>query len=361
MGRKRAEKDCKGKKTGIALFLKLQKVKYMKNSNTGIVLVTGGAGFIGSHLIEHLIENGYNITCLVRKEDDKRWIKDKNINLIYGDCTRKESLKNVISNDTDYIFHLAGIMRASDPQEYFKVNFEGTKNLVETCIEKRIKLKRFIYVSSVAASGPSGKNSILKETDKPRPVTDYGRSKAMSENYLREKSKFLPFTILRPTLVYGPRNYRTIFSYFKFVSKGLKPMIGDGRSNVIFVKDLARIMLISAKSQKTVNETYFLGEEKIYSFEEIADIIAQVMGKKPITIRFPIFSMFIIGALLQSYATLTRTQPLFDLRRAHDLKYRYWMCDTSKLVKHLGPLSLCSFREGVRVTVEWYRQEGWIK
>jgi len=333
----------------------------MKEENTFRVLVTGGAGFIGSHLIDLLLEHKYKVTCLVREEDDTTWIKDKNINLVYGDCTEKESLKNAVNSDTSYIFHLAGIMRAPYPEEYFRVNFQGTKNLIETCIEKKVKLNRFVYVSSVAASGPSGKNSILKETDFPRPVTDYGKSKVMAENYLREKKELVPFTIIRPTLVYGQRNYRTIFSYFKFVSRGLKPIIGDGKSNVIYVKDLVRIMLITAKSKKSVNETYFAGEEKIYSFEEIADIIAQVMEKKAITIRFPLFSMFIIGALLQSYARITRTQPLFDLRRAHDLKYKYWMCDTSKLEKHLGPLNLCPFREGVRETVEWYMKEGWIK
>ena len=117
-------------------------------------LVTGAAGFIGSHVVDLLLENGIEVTSFVMESDDLTWLKGKDTNIIFGDCTDTQSLEHAITTDLDYIFHLAAVMNAPDAEIYDRVNYQGTRNVVDLCLEKKVELKRFVYVSSFAASGP---------------------------------------------------------------------------------------------------------------------------------------------------------------------------------------------------------------
>jgi len=323
-------------------------------------LVTGAAGFIGSHLVDLLIENGYRVTCFVMEEDDLAWIEAKDVEIVFGDCTVKQSLIPAVSDDLDYVFHLAAVMNAASADVYDSVNFEGTKNVVEVCLDRQPQLKRFVHVSSLAASGPSGPHTMLRETDRCRPVTDYGKSKLKAEEFLKLNSEKLPFTILRLGLVYGPRNRNGIFSAFRVISRGIKPVLRNSGTNVIYVKDAARSMLLAATRDAAAYKTYCVGEERLYSYREIADIISDAAGGR--TFTFPVFMPLLFGAgmLLQAYGSLTRTQPLLDMRRMADMKHRYWMYDTSLIREELGFTTQYELSAGVQETVDWYRQQGWI-
>jgi dihydroflavonol-4-reductase len=325
------------------------------------VLVTGASGFIGSHLIDLLCEKKYEVVCFIKKGENTRWLDHKNIQIRYGDITDKKSIESVIDGPFHYIYHLAGVMKTDKPQTYYKVNAEGTRNLVEVCIEKKVPLKRLVYTSSAAASGPSSKYNTLRETDECRPVTDYGKSKLEAERVLFQYSERIPFTILRPTLVYGPRNPHGIFAYFQFAARGFKPNLGDGMANLIYVKDLIRALVLAVEIEEAKGRVYLVGEQRIYSFKELGDTISGVIGRKTFTVRIPTFVLFASGALLQTIANITHTRPLFDLRRARDMNYRYWRFDTSKIERELGFFPVYSLRDGVKETVRWYRREGWIK
>jgi len=324
-------------------------------------LITGAAGFIGSHLVDLLHENNYNVVCFVIKEDDLRWIEGKEVKVVYGDIRDKSSLYPVIDDSIQYVFHLAAVVKSPSSEPYFSVNVGGTKNIVEVCIKNSPLLKRFIYTSSVAATGPGDESTIRKETDLCNPITEYGRSKLQTERFLMENKGRLPYTILRPALVYGPRDFRGISSYFKLISKGLKPILGEGFTNVIYVKDLVRCLLLAAEMDEALYQTYFVGNEHIYSYREIADTISAVMEKKTFILKIPLPLLYTAGALLGAYSKMTHTLPLFDLRRARDIKYRYWMCDTSKAGKELGFIPKYTLEEGVKETIDWYKKEGWIK
>jgi nucleoside-diphosphate-sugar epimerase len=265
---------------------------------------------------------------------------------------------DVVNTSLDYIFHLAAVLNADSLETYYRVNVGGTKNLIEICLEKKISLKRFVYISSAAAAGPS--NKMLKETDACNPVTEYGRSKVATENIFQARKDQIPFTILRPTLVYGPRNFHGIYSYFHFASKGLKLYFGKGMTNIIYVKDLVNCLLLSAEKKEAINQTYFVGEQRIYSFKEIADIISDAFNRRMLPVHVPIFFVYVAGTLLGAYSKVTRTSPLFNLRRARDLKHRYWMYDISKIRRELGFKTQYELKDAAKETIEWYEKEGWI-
>jgi len=332
----------------------------MGRNNKKTTLVTGAAGFIGSHLVDLLLENHHNVVTLVRKEDDLRWIEGKEVNIVYGDIRDKSSLFPLIDSSIQYVFHLAGVVKCPSSEPYFSVNVDGTKNIVEVCVKTLPRLKRFLYASSVAATGPGDESTIHKETDLCNPITDYGRSKLQTEKFLREYKGTLPYTILRPALVYGPRDYRGLSSYFKLISRGLKPILGEGCTNIIYVKDLVRCFYSAAEMDEALYQTYFVGDAHIYRYREIADTISAVMGKKTLLLKIPLPLLYGAGALLGVYSKITHTLPLFDLRRAHDIKYRYWMYDTSKAEKELGFVPKYTLEDGVRETIAWYKKEGWI-
>jgi nucleoside-diphosphate-sugar epimerase len=188
-------------------------------------LVTGATGFIGSHLCEELAKRGYQVTCLVREKSNLKWIENIDLKLIVGDCKSIDSLFHAVT-DIDYVFHLAGLTKACSKNDFFCANTEGTENLIKAVAEKNPKIKRFVYLSSLAAAGPSNNGSPLREDAEPRPVSSYGKSKLEGEKAVLKYKDLIPITILRPSAVYGPRD-KDLFVFFKMLKKGIFPYWGN--------------------------------------------------------------------------------------------------------------------------------------
>ncbi|UCB52931.1 MAG: NAD-dependent epimerase/dehydratase family protein, partial [Candidatus Zixiibacteriota bacterium] len=231
-------------------------------------LVTGANGFVGSHLAEGLLERGYRVRCLVRKTSDLRWLSGLEVEYFYGDVADKESLKGVCGN-VDLVFHAAGLTSARSRKEYLRANAEGTRNLVEVCLEQNPKLQRFVYVSSQAAVGPGVDERPLDETAPSRPITDYGESKLEGERIVLEHVSQLPVTVVRPPAVYGPRD-TDVLGFFKVASRGFRVSFGKGESflSLVYVKDLVDGIIRAAENPKSLGQTYFIADDKVYSWRE---------------------------------------------------------------------------------------------
>ena len=152
------------------------------------VLVTGGNGFVGSHTVEQLVNRGHKVTCLVRKTSDLKWLKDISVDFVYGDILDPDSIEKSVRS-AEAIVHIAGLVRALKKETYFKANQTGTKNLVDAVLRSNPKLKKFVYISSQAAMGPSV-NKLPKQISEPEtPISDYGASKLAGEKELTRTNK----------------------------------------------------------------------------------------------------------------------------------------------------------------------------
>lgn len=324
------------------------------------VFLTGASGFIGSFLAESLLEKGYQVRCLVRTSSNLRWLADLNVECFYGSLNDGDSLRRGIK-DVDYIIHAAGLTRALSKEDYAKVNFRGSKNLIKTALESSPGLKRFVLVSSQAAAGPSSTLQPVTENSKPHPLTDYGKSKLLAENYTMQFKNELPLTIVRPPAVYGPRDKDTL-QFFKAVKKGIIPQV-DGKIkflSIIYVKDLVDGIIRAMESEKAVGQTYFLANAEPYSWEEIARITLKILGKKGIRLNIPGFLIECVAVLSEGFSRLTLKASKINRQTVLDMKQDFWICSPRKAKADFNFEAKTPLSDGIRETLNWYRDNGWM-
>lgn len=318
-------------------------------------LITGATGFIGSHLTEKLLEMGWEVTCIVRDPSNLKNIKDKDIKTIKGDCSDINSLQD-IPTDFDYIFHLAGLTKSSSSQDYYVANTTGTQNIVDITLKTQQNLKRFLHLSSLAAVGPSKDNTPLNEADKPNPVSDYGMSKLLAEQYVFEKRNDLPVTIIRPPIVYGPRD-RDLFVFFKMINKGIAIYLQDCLYSIIYIDDLINGIIQSTMSEKTLGDIFFLSEDRFYSQLDIIDVISTALGKKTVKVRLPHKALNLVGFLVEQL----KSKNIINTDKINEMKQRRWICSSNKAAETFGFGCKVTIREGIQWTANWYITQNWLQ
>ena len=323
-------------------------------------LVTGGTGFIGSHLTDALIGKGVQVRCLLRKTSDLMWLRGLPIEFVYGDCNDKTSLKKSVK-DVDWVFHLAGVTKAIKEETYFEVNGLGTENLIHACLENNPRLQKFIYISSQAAAGPSRNEYNKKESDPCEPVSLYGRSKRMGEEIVLTHAHELPVVILRPCAVYGPRD-KDIFPFFKCISKRIKPCpIGsEQRLSLCYVHDIIQGIILAIETQTKSGDIFFLSDGNDYRLEEIGDILAEAMGIIAFRIRIPKRMILGIACFSEYLSKLFRRPFLLNEDKAKEMIQKGWVCDITKAETLLGFEPRVLLSEGAGLTFEWYKNVKWL-
>jgi nucleoside-diphosphate-sugar epimerase len=324
------------------------------------VLVTGGTGFIGSHLVESLLQKGIQVRCLLRKESDLKWLKGLPIEVVHGDCRDKTSLGKA-AEAVDQVFHLAGVTKAIKEETYFEVNAFGTENLIHSCLENNPHLQKFIYLSSQAASGPSRNGSKKRESDRSAPVSPYGQSKRMGEELALAHAHELPLLILRPSAVYGPRD-KDVYAFFKCLSKRIKPCLAgwDQHLSLCYVQDVVQAILLAAEAQTKSGEIFFLSDGHDYRMEEIGDTFAQAMGITAFRIRIPKPMIFGIASFSEYFSKFSKRPPLINKSKVKEMVQKDWVCDITKAKTILGFKPQVRLLEGAKLTFEWYKKENWL-
>lgn len=328
--------------------------------NKVISVVTGGTGFVGSHLVDRLLEIGHSVKCIVRKTSNLRWLKDKPVELIDSGLTDKDSLRNVLK-DADYLFHCAGVVKAKDEKGYFDGNVLTTQNLLEACEEVCPGIKRIIIISSQTACGPSLDRIPCDEKVIPHPITTYGRSKLEQEKVSQSFMNRLPITIIRPPAIYGERDTE-IYLVFKTYKAGLFSLIGFNKKllSIVHIADLINGIELAAFNEKATGQIYFISSEKFYDWKEIKSAMKKGFNRNSIIVRLPHFIVYSVAAIAEIFSKFSSKPATFNLEKARDWVQENWTCSVTKAIDELGYSQEVTLEEGMKRTVEWYKEMKWL-
>ena len=324
-------------------------------------LLTGASGFIGSHLAEHLLSRGYTLRCLLRKTSSTAWLKDLPIEYVYGDLFARDALAQAVRG-VDLVIHNAGVTKAKTREEYFQANAGGTKNILEAVLAENPQIKRFLFVSSQTAVGPSPSAAPISEDVAPHPITTYGRSKLQAEQECLEVADRIPVTIVRLPAVYGQRD-KDIFEFFNTMSRGLQPVVGfrEKYVSLLHVRDVVRGIVMAAESPVAAGRTYFVTSKEVYGWKQVGDITKRVLGKRAFRLAIPESGVYIIAAFAEMFARFSPKPALINFEKARDMVQDYWTCEGSRAKADFGYEQEVSLEDGIRETVAWYREHGWLQ
>jgi nucleoside-diphosphate-sugar epimerase len=234
-------------------------------------------------------------------------------------------------------------------------------NLVETCAEVNPGLRRFVYVSSIAAAGPSSSPVTRDENAPARPANEYGKTKLLGEEAVKEHGEELPFVIIRPTNVYGPGEAEFL-AIARIVRKRVKPLIGNGRKQMTLcaVWDLVDVLVMAAVDDRAVGNTYCITDGQTYSYREIVDAIAALLDVTGFTIPLHHPALATLLSLRNLAGSITGRRSFLTVKRLRALKDAYLLFDGSRAERELGFVPRITLEEGLRRTIDWYRSEGML-
>ncbi len=324
------------------------------------ILVTGGTGFIGSHLTELLLHKGYAVSCLVRDRSNLRWLSGLDVEVKTGDCLQKETLAEAVKQ-ASLVVHAAGLTKARRTAEYYAVNHIGTRNILEACARHNPGIRKFVLLSSLAAAGPGTDGIPVKESDPPHPVSDYGKSKLLAEEEaLSYKDKF-PVVVIRPPAVYGPRD-RDTFELFRWAVRGVTLEIGGGERflNFCYVGDLVNAIALALEKQTKSGSIYYAAEKQRYSWADFKKTLLAAGGVKARTLKIPYAAAYLIGLLSEAASLFASGPSIVSRQKVFEAVQKYWVCDPSAAKKDLGFEAAFSLQQGLDTTWRWYRDNNWI-
>lgn len=329
------------------------------------ILITGASGFIGSFIVEEALRQGFETWAAVRKSSSREWLQDERIKFIELSLNSKEQLvEQLRSKNFDYVVHAAGVTKCLNRQDFRRINTEGTKNLAEALIELQMPLKRFVYLSSLSIFGAIKEEQPyedIRENDTPKPNTEYGRSKLEAEKILDSLCSRIPYIILRPTGVYGPRE-KDYFVMAKSIKQHTDFAVGYKRQDItfVYVTDVVQAVFL-ALNHGDNGRRYFLSDGKVYQSTTFSNLIREELGRPWwIRITAPVWVLRVITFFGEYISRMTGKVSVLNNDKFNILKQRNWRCDIQSAIDELGYQPKVTLEEGVRRTIKWYKENGWI-
>ena len=384
------------------------------------ILVTGASGFIGSFIVEEALQRGMEVWAAVRKSSSREWLQDSRINFIELDFRSQQRLEEQLRDHVfDYVVHAAGVTKCLDKQDFFRTNTEGTQHLVRALIALQMPLKRFVYLSSLSIFGAIREQQPyeeIRESDTPQPNTAYGQSKLLAEQFLEqvnasdklqvrsEKCDYsqgcdgssngnltshleasqgndassngnhtshlspltshletFPYVILRPTGVYGPRE-KDYFLMAKSIKAHSDFAVGFRRQDItfVYVKDVVQAVFLALDHGKT-GRKYFLSDGCVYQSSTFSNLIRRELGSPWwIRITAPVWLLRVVTFCGEHIGRLTGKISALNNDKYHILKQRNWRCDIQPAIDELGYQPHYQLEQGVKETIAWYKEHGWI-
>ncbi len=323
------------------------------------VAVTGGTGFVGSHLVDALAAGGLRPRVLVRDPERPRWIAGRDVEWVAGSLEDADALERLVAGART-VLHLAGVVRAGSAAAFDRANREGTERLVAAVRRAAAPDARVVYVSSQAALGPSPTVSGLGPEAVPRPVSAYGRSKLGGEAAVRHLAGGREWVILRPPAIYGPRD-TDVLAFFRMAARGLAAIpAGERWVTVAHVADVVRAVLAAA-AEGVAGRVLHLGEPRPYRLEALIRLLADAGGVRVRVVKVPALVVRAAGAGGSALARLGLARVAMTADKARELLARHWTLRTADSLEALDLGATTPFPEGAAATWDWYRRRGWIR
>lgn len=315
-------------------------------------LVTGGTGYIGSYLVKELVEKEYAVTCLVRPSSHIRQLKNLGNNrvkivsldsLLDNSAGVSENLKGI-----EQVFHLAAATYGREHQ-IFRTNIDMTQNILNAC--KNSEIRRFNFISSIAARKPSTSCSRIDENSDYSPVSPYGKSKAMAERAVRCSG--IPFTIYSPGVVVGPGDKEMLGVYRLIKKTGIATMIGDRhtRFGFIYVGDLTDALIEGSSKESTLGKSYILASGNTTQTEYL-NLIGNALGKKPYIIPIPFLLGAAVGGISDIWSWTTGTSRMLSIAKIKEIRLS-WECDSKKFSEDTGWKPKLGLEEAIKKMASW--------
>lgn len=323
-------------------------------------VVTGGDGFVGSHLVDALVRQGADVLCIERAEAKPHWVEGLPIR--YADCGLADvSRLSRYFDGVDVVFHLAALTHARRAEDFYEINAMGTAHVLQAAASLRVRPPRVVLMSSLAAIGPCRDGELLSPDSVPRPLSEYGASKLQAEAVVQAYRDRVPSTILRFSAIYGPRE-RAVLRLFQMVSHGVALTIGSWEREVslVYVADAVQALLAAGKRPRAIGRTYCVAHPVPVVWTDFAKAVGQAVGRKPSLVGIPVSAARIVAVATELTATMRNTAAFFSREKLRELAQPRWVCDTSRAEAELGFRAEYPAERGIRETAAWYREARWI-
>jgi len=334
-------------------------------------LVTGASGFIGSTLIEELDTLGFEVSALMyqlmSQKPGPKGLEGVKFRLIEGDLLDDDSLSRSLK-DVDYVFHLAELTQARHPHRLIDLNIKGTKKLAQAILKSKNRPTRLVFVSSLAAAGPALSLKPRVETETESPVSFFGRIKLQAEKELLKFKGYFPISIVRPPLVYGPRD-RAVFFMIQTIARNFMPVLQgsaqDGHKyySTIHAQDFCRGMVqaaVAPASRVPSGEIFFMVGDGMSTYQELMGVIAERLNCDPVRIQIPRVAIKTLAAGLSIAQSVIPRSLSLPMDRLNEVLPDYWICSNQKAKQVLGFSPEFDFASGMAQTIEWYKLQRWI-
>ena len=369
------------------------------------ILITGASGFIGSFIVEEALRRGMEVWAAIRRSSSREWLQDERIHFIELNLSSEDDLVHQLEGRMfDYVVHAAGVTKCLKKEQFYRVNTEGTRHLVNALLRLHMPLKKFVYLSSLSIFGAIREKQpyeAIRETDTPQPNTEYGKSKLAAEEFLKsiecrtESVEFataqyfsakahnsqsfdtnaiaeansalytlhseFPYVILRPTGVYGPRE-KDYFLMAKSIKGHTDFAVGFQQQDITFVYVLDVVQAVFlALEHGQIGRSYFLSDGEVYQSATFSDLIIRELGNPwCLRIKAPIWLLRIVTFFGEIAGNATGKVTALNNDKYHILKQRNWRCDIQPAIDELGYQPQYPLDRGVKETMKWYQEHGWI-
>lgn len=318
------------------------------------VLITGATGFLGYHVAKRFSNEGYFVTAVGRKNQDRL----KNLNVEFKRVDITEEINN-LSYDYDVIIHCAALSKASGRySDFYKANVIGTKNVIEFA-KKNKNLKRFIHISTPSIYSGSEERVGVKESDSITKnfLNHYAKTKYMGENEVKATS--LPYIVLRPRAIFGEYDTSIVPSLVKAAKKGILPMINNGSClvDVTYVENVAHAIYLAVNSEdKYIGECYNVNNDESMPLREVLEMLFEALNIKPKYIRLPYKFLYVAGNLMEWFAEKLNVEATLNGYTVTVLSKSQTL-DITKLKEELKYKPLVSVKDGLNKYAAWYLKE----